>query len=135
MATTIPHLSLEGFITNRKVIMIKLMEHFLASDYSQSNTFMGQVGSLKYLLEHYRTAHELKRNIIATLYGMYDKHFETIDVMVDVIDVEASSAQTINLDIVAIDFDGEEHTLSRGLQELNGIILNFDELEEELKDG
>lgn len=134
MATTVPHLSLEGFITNKKIIMIKLMEHFLASDYSQSNMFMDEVCSLKYILEQYRTADELKRNMISTLYRMYSKHYQTVDIMIDITDSDDSSVQKINIDILAVDFYGNQHSLNRSLSELDGKILNFDELEMEIND-
>lgn len=135
MATTVPHLSLEGFITNKKIILVKLIEHFLASDYSQSNTFAGQIASLKYILYNYATKEELKRNIVATLTNMYMKHFATVDVIVTIDETDDTSEQSINIDILAIDFNDVEYKLSRTIQELDGKITNFDALEEEINNG
>jgi hypothetical protein len=39
MNSVLPSLSDEGFISNKEVIIAKLFKYFLASNYSQSNTF------------------------------------------------------------------------------------------------
>lgn len=49
----IPSLTVDGFITNKRTQISKIMEYFLASDKSQSNTFYGKVYSLKGILQEY----------------------------------------------------------------------------------
>jgi len=131
MKVVIPHLSVEGYIESSPVIMIKIFEHFLAADYSQSNTFNGLVSSMKYLLHHYDNNLDLKREMTSTLYNLYSRYFPTVEVTV-IIDESDASVDKISIDIQTIDANGVENMLSKSITSINNSIVNFDELMEEM---
>lgn len=132
MNTAIPHLSTEGFITIDNIKLIKVFEHFLASEYSQSNTYAGQIGSLKYLLEHFSTESELKTNIVRTLTEMYNKYFKSVDVNVNIIENDINSIVKVNIDVTVIGENDKAIGLNRELTYVDNVISNFDLLAEEM---
>ncbi len=135
MSAALPHLSVEGFITNKNILMVKLFEHFIASEYSQSNIYIHKVASLKYLLYHYKETDELYRELTNTLTVMYKCYFETAEVHVDITDDPESSVNEITIDITTTDTNEKIYQLSKSIQEVDGKINNFDELTEEMYEG
>ena len=130
MAAALPHLSMEGFITNKSVIMLKLFEHFTASDKAQSNTYLNHIASLKYLLNEYRTSDELENAVVRTLTDMYIKYFEKVEVATTV--TEDEKEIRIEVDIICIDYDKEEYRLSKSISEINSVLQVYNEIEEEM---
>jgi len=126
----VPQLSVEGYVTNKNIIMMKLYEHFLASDYSQSNIFLHKVESLKFIISEHSNPYDLKSNITSALTRLYERYFKNVEVLVDV-DVGDSNNQ-LYIDVTCVDDDGVRYTLSRTLEEVDGKILSFDKLAEEM---
>ena len=49
MKAKLPMLNRNGWIENKEIVIDKLFEHFLASEYSQTNLLYGEVASLKFI--------------------------------------------------------------------------------------
>ena len=81
----IPSLTVEGFITNKRTQITKIMEYFLASDKSQSNTFYGKVYSLKGILQEYSSPSDISNAIKSQLTDMCLHHFDSVEVLTDVV--------------------------------------------------
>lgn len=129
---SIPSLSVDGFITNKNAIMVKLFEYFLTSDYSQSTTFRGDIASLKYLIATYETNIELKNTIITTLTRLYGAYFKTPLINVDFIESEDTSIIKYVIDIKCWDDGSVEYSLSKEITEYAKQILNYDTLIDDL---
>jgi hypothetical protein len=132
MPTVIPHLSSEGWIDNDRVKMTKLYEYFLASQFSQSTTFKGEVASLKYLLNQYKDSETLKAKIITTLTTLYQRYFKAVTVIVEINESEESSKSVLVVDIDAINEDDVTFNLNKSVEYKDNVILNFDILQEEM---
>lgn len=132
MPSVVPQLSVIGFISDSESKLLAQYELFLASDKSQSNIFKEEVGSLKYLVHHYKNGDKLKNAIIATLQLMYSKHFPTTTINVDVI--EKSDVVEIYINITIVDEFGKSYSLDRSVETINNVITNFDIKEDELND-
>lgn len=125
--STIPSLTLDGFINNKKIQMTKLFEYFLASDYSQSNTFYTGISSLKYILAKVGTPEEARGTILSQLNKLYSEHFDTVNVSVDLYEPEGTGVANLHIEILATD-DGVTYTLTRELQYTNSGIEEFNTL-------
>jgi len=123
MGAVIPSLSVDGFITNNDEIMLRLFEHFKASDKSQSNFYNG-VASLKYIINQYNEADDIKRIISSTLTTMYSKYFASVDVSTNA--VITDGAITINLDIKTVSNTGSKHMLSLSMAGMVNNIKTFE---------
>jgi hypothetical protein len=127
----IPTLGLDGWMKNKHSQMGKLFEYFLASDYSQSNTFYGEIASLKYILASGNDSVKIKDDIVITLTKLYEKHFDTVEVVVEVKESEEESTIEYRIDVNAT--HGEDiYELSKDISESNGSISNFEALLDEL---
>ena len=60
MVKSIPHLSTTGWMKNPELIIVKLYEYFLLSDYSQSNSYLTHIASLKYILQNHSDTYDIK---------------------------------------------------------------------------
>lgn len=129
----IPVLSVTGWETNKKAIMIKLFEYFVTSDYGQSNTFKGDVQSLKYLVAAYTAKADLRTAIIDSLTKMYKNYFKSATVSVTVDDPDTSSVITFTIDITCTDDNNTPYILSQTISESGGVLLNIDNIIEDLR--
>lgn len=120
----IPSLSTDGFIDQGNMIMNKLFEYFLASDYSQSNNFIGTIKSLKYLLSANMKPNDLANKVKEALYLLYSNYFDNVSVTCDVIS-EDRAKYRIYIEIKG-DRDGNRHTLSKELKSTDNKIDNFE---------
>ena len=126
MISAIPHLSTTGWMKNPELIITKLYEHFLIADYSQSNTYIGQIASLKYILQNYDGVEDIKVAIQKTLYKQYINYYDQVDV--DIIITERDDSTTYTVDITAI-LDDKTYTLSKMLTtDPNNNVSNMDNL-------
>lgn len=128
MISSIPTLTIDGFVTNKYIQMYKLFEYFLASDYSQSNTFSGKVASLKYILAT-ETSETMTSTIENQLRNLYISYFDSVNVQTwtEVI----GSKLHIYIDIMAEDND-KTYTLSKEVKSTKGEIENYERLLDEL---
>ena len=104
--------------------MNKLFEYFLASDYSQSNNFIGTIKSLKYLLSANMKPNDLANKVKEALYLLYSNYFDNVSVTCDVIS-EDRAKYRIYIEIKG-DRDGNRHTLSKELKSTDNKIDNFE---------
>lgn len=123
MGAVIPSLSVDGFITNQDELMLKLFEHFKASDKSQSN-FYSEVASLKYIINEYNETDEIKRIIVETLNTMYLRYFSSVDV--DVTGNEDDSMLNLFISISTISVNGTKHNLSLSMSGMKNNIATFE---------
>ena len=79
----IPALTLEGWDTSPESQISKLFEYYQASDYSQSNSFIGNITSLKYTLKQTRDMLQLSKLIEADIIRLYGDFFDTVEPLVD----------------------------------------------------
>lgn len=124
MAAKIPTLSLSGWLAAPEVKMNKLFEHFMASEYSQSNFHYGQVASLKYLIATTTDHTELRNNIINALRTLYLNHFDTAEVAVDVGDINNKGLTPIVVSI-SVTENGNTYTLRKAVEGKLGSAINF----------
>ncbi len=107
-----PSLSTDGWVSDKNVLMQKLFEMFLASDFSQG-TF-DDAESLKYILNKPGLSNEDRISEIATsldrLYGLYYD-----SVMVDVDFEEKDGLVSYSMSISAL-YDGETYSLENSIK-------------------
>lgn len=124
MVNVIPSLSVNGFTRDGDLIMIKLYEYFLTSEYSQSNTFYKEIASLKYILQKHTGLEDLKVAIREALTTMYLRYFSTVTVVVTI--TEKSNSTTYVVDITSTDSNGVVRKLDNTIQSVGGALINID---------
>jgi len=124
----VPVLGLDGFESDGQAIMLKLYEYFRSSDHSQSNTFMGGVSSMKFVVAESDAADTLRRLLTEELTTMYTPYFTglVLDILVKDLDNGMSAA----IDISGIDQFGKTCTMSSSVQTQNNNIINYDTQQE-----
>ena len=121
---SIPTLTLDGFITNKKAQMVKLFEYFLASDKSQSNVF-NNIQSLKYILTQNKNMSDLKTALDRAIMDLYRPFFT--NVTPDVIIKESDESNVINIYInIKTTHEGKMYELTREVVSTNGDYNVFD---------
>ena len=121
---SIPTLTLDGFITNKKAQMVKLFEYFLASDKSQSNVF-NDIQSLKYILTQNKNMSDLKTALDRAIMDLYRPFFT--NVTPDVIIKESDTSNVINIYInIKTTHEGKMYELTREVTSTNGDYNVFD---------
>ena len=129
----IPTLSLDGCIATSDIKIVKIFEHFLASEKDQSNIFNGYIASLKYILDEYSNVNDIEEGITLTLTGIYTRYFDSVDIEVNVDDNDdKESTYNISIDIDVMDEYGNKYSLSRSLENINSEVYSFDEQVSEL---
>jgi len=123
----LPSLSVDGWVGNKNAQMGKLFEHFLASEYSQSNTFYGNISSLKYLIATYDDIHVLATEIEKALDKLYINYYDSVTVSVTVDDTTSDSQVDFAINIIAT-YNNIRYGLAKDIKESNGNIINFDNL-------
>lgn len=127
----LPSLTIHGMIDNKHLIMKKLWEYFITSDYSQSTSFAGHVHSLRYLIASEQQGN-LASAIESALTEMYTPYFSQIEVKAEVTDKETDSKYSIGISVYAKDAEGTLYTLNKELKTSNGNIDKYEELVDEL---
>ncbi len=121
---SIPTLTLDGFVTNKKAQMVKLFEYFLASDKSQSNVF-NDIQSLKYILTQNKNMSDLKTALDRAIMDLYKPFFT--NVTPDVIIKESDTSNVINIYInIKTTHEGKMYELTREVTSTNGDYNVFD---------
>ena len=122
----IPSLTVEGFITNKRTQISKIVEYFLASDKSQSNTFYGKVYSIKGILQEYSSPSDIASTIKSQLTEMCLHHFNSVEVLTDVSE-DKTHRGVYNIKVDIIGRYGEEIiTLSKELPYSMASTTSFD---------
>ena len=121
----IPSLSTVGWTKDYNEIMKKLYVYFVISEYSQSNSYYGEIASLKYILQSHSEVEDIKLAIQKVLLNMYDRYFDSVDITVDIIETDTSVSYSVN--IIAIASDGITYKLNKTIQtDANRTIINLD---------
>ena len=132
MQSSIPSLTLDGWIDNKHLQMRKLWEYFMASEYSQSNTFFGNIASLKYILATELPSNSLASKIEEVLSILYNRYFDSSSVSVYIDDKELNKYK-FTIAITCTD-ENNEYYLNRELVYSNGKIETYESLLDDLYD-
>lgn len=119
----IPTLTIEGWDTNPLSQMSKLFEYYQASDYSQSDYFMGSIVSLKYTLSKTLRPMELKSNIERDIETLYGDYFESVEPYIEV-DDQKDGIVNIIINITCTR-KGEKFTLARAIKGKSSGIIEY----------
>ena len=128
MIDAMPTLTPEGFTTNKAIMMIKLYEYFLSSEYSQSNTFYGDIASLKYILSEAKDATELNDMVTAALTKMYNTYYMTTTVYTVV--KETDNNMTVTVNVVCRDYDQKVYKLNETLGVTSNKVIQYPKFQE-----
>ena len=119
----IPSLTIDGWDTNPLSQMSKLFEYYQASDYSQSDYFMGSIISLKYTLSKDIRPNILKENIEADLRKLYGKFFDTVE---PIIDVQEEGDGIVNIIInLTTTYNVQTYTLAKSIKGKSSGIIEY----------
>lgn len=124
---SIPTLTVDGWTSNKNAQMGKLFEYFLASNYSQSNTFYGNISSLKWIFANFEENYDISEEIRKALLRLYENYYDTtvVDVTIDTESSESSNDYSIN---IICEYEGSRYILAKDIVESNGSITNFDDI-------
>lgn len=121
MVSSLPTLSIDGFVTNHELMMSKIFEYFLIADYSQSLIFQGDITSFKYIMATGNVVNDLSSSMIDALTKLYERYYDTASVEVQVTEHEETNTQYLKIGIVT-ENDGKKYYLYRSVQYTNGRI-------------
>lgn len=132
MTSSVPTLTMDGFVTNKNLMVAKLWAYYLTSDHSQSTTFSGCVQSLKYDLLSSDIDSMLTKNIESSLEELYGNYFDKAkaDVVLKTDKDTNTQYASISLTLTDIDEKGysKKYYLSKEIESTNGEIKNFEKL-------
>lgn len=126
MANTnaLPSLTEAGFITNKNLILTKLFGYFLASEYSQSNVFIGKINSLKYILGMNLAPAMFTTAVETSLNKLYAPYFDSVKVITERND---TGGGIVNVYINVICTDGDKtYDLSKEVKIKDGNMVEFE---------
>lgn len=127
MEIAVPSLSLEGFITDIRKTCDLLLAHYFASDFSQSNCFMGEISSLSYQVQQYGSDPDrLKSDIEVKLTRYLERHFDSAFVSVTINAGTSGTPNRYNIDVDATVVKGEQrYSVGHLLETLNGKMVSI----------
>lgn len=132
MTSSVPTLTMDGFVTNKNLMVAKLWAYYLTSDHSQSTTFSGDVQSLKYDLLSSDIDSMLTKNIEASLEELYGNYFDKAKADVVLKTDKDTNTQYASISLTLSDIDEKGYTkkyyLSKEIESTNGEIKNFEKL-------
>ena len=131
MKAKLPMLNRNGWIENKEIVIDKLFEHFLASEYSQTKLLYGEVASLKFILASSANIDSIRHDIISALNTLFSKYFDTVSVYVNVVSDEKTGTNIFNISMEIKD-DGETYTLYKAVETRLGKITKFNQEQEAL---
>ena len=107
----IPSLSTDNFIYDPLIKLRNIYSYFKISEYSQSNTYLGNVISLKYLIEQNSNVSSLTGSITDNLTILFNRYFSKADVFCELTDNDDGS-KSIKITAEVTDADGVVNDLS-----------------------
>ena len=110
----VPDLSVKGWITTPLEKADKLLAHFYAAEYSQSNLFPNDVHSFTYILQkNLGNPRGLEQDLMESLTSYFNKYFRNTMTTVSVTDDNGSSSkQTVTITMLFETPDGSRYDLS-----------------------
>lgn len=126
MSTKLPTLTSSGWLSDTVTISNKLMDYFLASDFSQTQFYPGEVASLPYIVqEHGHDPDRLVESVRDTLTKYFQRYFRYVRLNVRKINLEDEKGQYgIEIDLIAESDDGKRSSLGRLIEIGDSKILN-----------
>lgn len=124
MGNVLPLLSVDGFVTSKDMLMVKLYEHFKAADKSQSTIFKDEVVSLKYIINNSKDDIDIKTDLEKSLTILYGNYFKSVTVIVTIDNV--GSSKNIGIDIQVVDYDQLTYALSLSASAVNNNLVTYD---------
>lgn len=131
MKSMIPTLTTDGYVTNKNIIMRKLWEYFVTSEYSQSNTFYAKVSSLKWLIASHKVSSELSRSVEDSLVALYKRYFDNVECDATIESVNNTGMYKLKIGLRAVDGEKTYH-LAQELEYSNGKLDKYETLLDEL---
>lgn len=131
MASVVPSLSTQGWLTTLGEKADRLLGYFFASEYSQSVSYYGRISSLPYLVAIYKSKPtDLKSAINNSLTTLLSSFFEKvlIDVRVEA-DDESQTKYTIYLSTKIID-KGKTYELAHLINIKDSIVAKISKIVE-----
>lgn len=126
---TVPTLTLNGFISDPEILIIKLFEYFVTSDYSQSVFFYGNIASLNKILQEYgNDFNNVSNEVMVALDMLYNRYFKDVEVncYVEELKVNGNTIYNLKTDITVVDDNSITHNLIKSIKTHNNKILNMD---------
>lgn len=126
MATTLPTLTREGFITDPQAILLKLYEYFLTSDYSSSVLFYGQISSMRKIrqeggsdIEYIRDkARDAYYSLASSYFTNTGNTYNNLIVDVNIVNVNENDTSLYQMQLEAsITLDGKTYSITNNLIE------------------
>lgn len=134
MKSSIPTLTIDGFVDNPKLKMSKIFEYFLLADYSQSSIFQGDVSSFKYIMATNSLDLEIVDAMESTLTRLFERYYDSASVDVRVETNPDTNTQYLKINVVVTN-NGEKYYLYREIQYTNGRIDKMSDRVDELWSG
>ena len=121
----VPDLSVKGWITSPLEKADKLLAHFYAAEFSQSNLFPDDVHSFTYILQkNLNNQKGLEVDLVDSLTRYFNKYFLNASVIVIVTDDhDSGSKQTVTISMTFETPDGKRFDLS-DVVNVNGSLFN-----------
>lgn len=119
----LPTLDEAGYTTDRGVILNKIFGYYLVSDYTQSNTFRGDIHSLRYTLSKNAPISDTEDEITKSLYRLLEDYYDTLDISVEGKEITTDDGI---IDVYGIfikgDYDGVTYNYSNSIEHSNSDI-------------
>ena len=127
----LPTLTTHGFITDNNLIMTKLYEYFLTTQYSQSVLYNSYMNSYDKIVKNTPTvSKDVINGLKEALYNIYSNYFHNVEptVKLEERDDENNSVYRIYIEIECSGDNREKLLLSKVLNTSNGIITDLAEI-------
>ena len=131
MIKVLPTLTTKGFISDENLMMTKLYEYFLTTQYSQSVLYSGNIESYdKVVKNNVVIQKELENDLHDSIYNIYSKYFTDVEPMVKLIDhdINGNSVYKVNIEVTCKGRDGATLSLSKSLTMNDGKINEIAEV-------
>ena len=113
MAVILPTLTEDGFLDNPQLMLTKLYEYFLSSDYSQSVSFFGNISSLRYIVRKYNEDIDiLKMEISDALNVMIGRYWSDYEVTVNIVNYNPDRLSFVIKTEIVVTVNGVRYSLT-----------------------
>ena len=131
MANALPTLTIKGFITDENLMMSKLYEYFLTTQYSQSMLYSDNIESYdRVIKDNIVIRKELENDLHNSIYNLYSKYFTDVEPIIKLIEYDKNNnpVYKVNIEISCKGRNGGLLTLSKSLTIENEKISEIAEI-------
>ena len=125
----VPTLTLDGYLDNVDLMMTKLFEYFVLSEYSQTKLFYTEIASLPYLIRiagpDNGKLEDMVKSTLTTLYSRYWDNVTINTIITEENKNDSKSALKIGIEIEVI-VNGKTYTLNKAAETDNGSVKSVD---------